>query len=319
MKEFAMSKICWISGLALLSWCAVATAQDGVSLSVGASPPAPAVEYWLGIQVLPVPQAVRDQLGISGKEGLLVEEVVPNSPAAKAGVAKHDVLLRAGEKSLREPRELVAVIEATKEGKIKLDLIHGGKPKTIEAAPAKRPKEFARPPAAVEARDWETMQQWLDRMYSGEPGAAGRPSMRFRFFHPGAIVPNEAFAPASMPSDMSIVISKQGDQPADIVVKQGDKKWEAKENKLEKLPAEVRTHVERLLGRGPFAALGGSPAIDVLPEMASPGDKSTRGNVLDRLERRFDEMNRRVDRLLQALEGSPDRPEHPTPGKPAEK
>ena len=49
---------------------------------------------------------------------------------------------------------------------------------------------------------------------------------------------------------MSIVISKEGDQPAKIVVKRGDEKWEVTEKELDKLPADVRPHVEHMFGHG---------------------------------------------------------------------
>ena len=152
-----------------------------------------ASEYWLGIGCAPVPAALRTQLNVPEKQGLLVEGVAPDSPAAKAGIAQYDILLRAGDKPLAEPRELVKAIEAAKESKLKIELIHDGKPKTIEATPAKRPEEARRhgrsrrrPPG-----DWETMEKWMERMWPGEERDGERPPMRFRFFHPGAIVPSD--------------------------------------------------------------------------------------------------------------------------------
>jgi hypothetical protein len=323
-----MTRLCWISGVVLmLSGAVVTVAQeyrplDNLSLIADSPQLAAPGEYWLGIQVLLVPQAVRDQLGLPEKQGLLVEAIVPDSPAAKAGIARHDVLLRAGDKTLTEPRELVQVIEATKEAKLKIDLIHGGKPKSVEATPTKRPDEARRQSAIALPGDWETMQKWLEQMSSGEPGGAERLPMRLRIFHPGAIVPNDAFTPAPLPPDMSVVISKKGDHPAKIVVKRGDKTLEVTEKELDKLPADIRPHVERMLGRGMFGVVGGSPSIDVVPKV-EPGDQTQprRGpGMLERMEKRFDDLNRRMDKLIQAMEAMADGPAHkPVPDKPLEK
>ncbi len=263
-------------------------------------------EYWLGIGCAPVPPPLRAQLDLPEKQGLLVQGVAPDSPAAKAGILQHDILLRAGDKPLAEPRDLIGAIEATKEEKLKIDLIHGGQRKTVEATPAKRPEEARRHAApAPGPGDWETMQKWIERMTPGEEGEGRQPPMRFRFFHPGAIVPRDVLVPVPLPPNMSVVISKEGDEPAKIVVKRGDEKWEATEKELDKLPADVRPHVERMLGRGPLGIVGDLRSFDFLPETPATGSEKQppRGpGLLDRLERRFDEMNRRMDQLFKAIE-----------------
>jgi hypothetical protein len=103
---------------------------------------------------------------------------------------------------------------------------------------------------------------------------------------------------------MSVVISKEGDQPAKIVVKRGDDKWELTEKELNKLPADIRPHVERMLGRGPLGILADAETAPGTPE--------------SRLEKRFDEMNRRIDKLLQSMEDTGDGRHQPAE-KPSEK
>jgi hypothetical protein len=115
-----------------------------------------------------------------------------------------------------------------------------------------------------------------------------------------------------LPANMSVFISKEGDQPAKIVVKRGDQKWEVTEKELDKLPADVRPHVERMLGRGLWGVVGAFPPPDFGPETAPPGNQlQTPGagpsllygpNAFDRMEKRFDEMNRRMDKLFQEVE-----------------
>jgi hypothetical protein len=282
----------------------------------------PASSYWLGIWCSPVPNALRLQLELPAKQGVLVEGVAPDSPAAKAGLARYDVLLRAGEKPLAEPPDLVKAVEAAKGGKLKLELLRGGKPKTIEIAPEKRPeapgRQVGEPPRPG---DWETMDNWMREMWRGREGGDGRQQpFRFRLFHPGAIVPPDVPAPAPLPSDMSITIRKEGDQPAKISVKQGDKSWDVTEKEINKLPPEVRTHVERMLGHrlegviGEAFAMPDGPQTFAVPS-PGPGMQTFEPGAMDRIEKRFDAMNRRIDKLFEAL----DRNFTKTPEKPKEK
>ena len=278
-----------------------------------------------------MPPPVRAQLDLPEKQGLLVVSVVPDSPAAKAGIVRHDVLLRAGDKPLADPRQLVQAIEATKEGKLKIELLHDGKPKTVEVTPAKRPEEARRPGGEKSAADWETMQNWLQGMWSnGEGGGDGLGPLKFRIIRPGAIVPGDVLVTEPLPPNMSIVITKEGDHPAKIVVKRGNEKWELTEKELDKLPADVRPHVERLLGRGLRGIVGPMASFNFDQNVPAPGDQGPppaagsaaqpRGpEPLDRMERRFDEMNRRMDRLLKAVEEmSENSAHHPASEKSAE-
>jgi membrane-associated protease RseP (regulator of RpoE activity) len=290
--------------------------------------------YWLGIACRPMPPALRAQLNLSEKQGLLVEGVVPDSPAAKAGIVQHDVLLRAGDKSLAEPRDLVRAIEATKQAKLKIDLIHGGKPKTVEATPAKRPEEARRHAGAAPApADWETMEKWLqdnwartDEMFRGGKADGSRPPLRFRFVHPGMIVPPGVAAVPPLPAGVSVVISKEGDQPAKIVVRRGDQKWEVTEKELDKLPTDIRQHIERMLGRGTLGVVGALSSLDMpevaplkqppQPDAGSAAPLPRRSDSFDRMEQRLDDMNRRMDKLFKEVEqlnGS--RAQHQAPEK----
>jgi hypothetical protein len=308
---------------------------DGSITVAQLAQPAESPQYWLGIGCRPVPPALRAQLNLPEKQGLLVEAVVPDSPAAKAGIVQHDVLLRADHKSLAEPRDLVRAIEATKQAKLKIDLIHGGKPKTVEATPAKRPEEARRHAGAAPApADWETMEKWLqdnwartDEMFRGGKADGSRPPLRFRFVHPGMIVPPGVAVVPPLPAGVSVAISKEGDQPAKIVVRRGDQKWEVTEKELDKLPTDIRQHVERMLGRGALGVVGALSSLD-MPEVAPPKQQPQpeagsaaasprRSDSFERIDKRFDDMNRRMDKLFKEVEqlnGS--RGPHQPPEKP---
>jgi membrane-associated protease RseP (regulator of RpoE activity) len=273
--------------------------------------------YWLGINCMPVPPALRAHVTLPEKQGLLVMLVAKDSPAAKVGIAQYDILLRAGGKPLADPHDLLTAVEAAKESKLKIDLIRGGKPQTIEVTPAKWPAPTAGAPAQVpEQADWNTIEDWLKNTFPGQGAAGSQPPAQFRIFHPGAILPSGVLGQKPLPMNMSVSVTKEGNQPAKITVQRGNDKWELTEKDLDKLPADVRPFVDQMLGHGMVGVVGGavppmtgafsagggafqfpSPPAGMMPPPPFPGN-------LDQqmIEKRFDEISRRMDRLFKMME-----------------
>ncbi len=274
-------------------------------------------DYWLGVHTMAVPPALRAHVKLPEKQGLLVMLVAKDSPAAKAGIAQYDILLRAGGKPLADAPDLLAVVEAAKATKLKIDLIHAGKPKTIEVTPAKWPAAAGASAQMPEPADWNTIEDWLKNTFPGQGAAAHQPSAQFRIFHPGAIVPNNVLAAKPLPTNMSVSVSKEGNQPAKISVQRGNDKWELTEKDIDKLPADVRPFVEQMLGRGMVGVVGGmvTPGMSSgfstgggtfqfsSPPVAVPQPPAVPDNVDQQMiERRFEEMNRRMDQLFKMME-----------------
>ncbi len=95
-------------------------------------------ESWLGIAVELAPEPLPAKLKLPKVRGLTVENVLPDSPAAKAGIKNSDILLKANDRLLNEPANLVREINKVREGKLALDVLRDGKRQTITATPAKR-------------------------------------------------------------------------------------------------------------------------------------------------------------------------------------
>lgn len=64
----------------------------------------------LGIVPGTVPQALVAQLELSGFPGVLVTKVIPDSPAAKAGLQENDVVVKLGDMSLSGPRSVTEAL-----------------------------------------------------------------------------------------------------------------------------------------------------------------------------------------------------------------
>lgn len=76
------------------------------------APPAP----WLGIWMLPVNEELASYLNLPFKSGVYVDSVVPDSPAAKAGLRPRDIIREINHEQVATPDELAAKIKKMKVG-----------------------------------------------------------------------------------------------------------------------------------------------------------------------------------------------------------
>jgi|GEM_PF-1403813 len=277
--------------------------------------------YWLGVQVAVPTDEQRKELKLPDKQGIIIVDVIAESPAAKAGLKTNDVLLKVDGKALESVNDLIEAVQRAKEKTMKLEVQREGKTKTIEVAPAKRPAGMFDFDLTFPAgKEWDDLMAWLQRFRRGEVKPGEEP-FRFRLFGPGVIIPPdwdmtiESLVGKNLPEDMTIVVTKTGKDPARIVVKQGDQKWEVTEKELDKLPEGVRSHVERMLGRFPFGfgATVRAPKIiqapkAVQPEAVKPVEKPQLKVVPappeseSPLEKRLKELSERIEKLQQAVE-----------------
>lgn len=85
---------------------------------------------FLGVQAAPASRTVAVQLGLPAGSGLVVNHVVPDSPAAGV-LEEHDILLKLDDQILIETRQLSVLIRQHKEGdEVTLTYLRGGKQAT---------------------------------------------------------------------------------------------------------------------------------------------------------------------------------------------
>ena len=249
-------------------------------------------DHWVGLQCGLVSPALRAQLGLEDKQGILVEEIVKESPGAKAGIQRFDVLIRAGNRKLTKVQDLIDEVDKVKNAPLAIELIRKGEKVAVEVTPEKRPPIVAPGNESTEDSEGE-WSNFFDYMQHWKPGQDGRPSMKFRFWRqPGTILPGQPKPGDKLPGNVKIQIRKQGDTPAEIEVTRGDETWKVNEDELDQLPADLRPHVERWLGapHGPAR------------RWEAPSEPLKLPNALENMiEKRFDEMNRRLDQLPNPL------------------
>jgi membrane-associated protease RseP (regulator of RpoE activity) len=264
-------------------------------------------EYWLGVLCAPhFPDALRAHVELPEGQGLLVHEVVPDGPGAKAGVRPMDILVKVDGKAIGKVADLAAAVEAAKDKELSIELLRKGKTETIKVTPVKRPADYQAKqyPAVPDQPELERIYRWFERVH---PGLGGRPPMRLRFFHPGVVLPEDAPMHPPLPAGMSITIVKAGEEPTRITVKRGEESWEVTEKELDKLPQDIRAAVDRMLGGVILSPEDLGSRFDFLPDFAAPGEPGKpadeSGGLKGRLEERLDKMNQRMQKMQEMIEG----------------
>src|SRR5882724_7543453 len=94
---------------------------------------------FLGVETSQVPNVVSEQLGLTKGLGLVVDYVVPNSPAASAGVQQNDILKMLNDQILMEPTQLRKLLQTFSEGtEVTLTILRKGQEQKITVKLAKK-------------------------------------------------------------------------------------------------------------------------------------------------------------------------------------
>ena len=248
--------------------------------------------YWMGVGVGPVPEMLRVHLGIAADEGLLVERIVPDSPADKAGLERHDVLLGANSQQLNSIQDLVKAVNDSQGESFTLELIHAGQKTSVEITSEERPLDVE-----LGGPQEEQLQGF------GTPFRRGGP-FQLRFFGPGFQMPMEDL---KVPGNVQIQVEKHGEEPAKIKIQRGDETWELTEKELDQLPEDLRPLVDRYTGGASPQWKGFDKGIDfgrwfsndeelqgqLVPQFGRPAD----------IDKRLREMNQRMERMFRELQG----------------
>src|SRR5207253_8663186 len=101
------------------------------------APKVPAI--FLGVETSQVPTVVSEQLGLSKGLGLVVEYVVPDSPAAAAGVQQNDILKMLNDQILIEPSQLRKLLQTFSDGaEVTLTILRKGQEQKVTVKLARK-------------------------------------------------------------------------------------------------------------------------------------------------------------------------------------
>jgi len=113
---------------------------------------------FLGVETSQVPTVVSEQLGLPKGLGLVVDYVVPDSPAASAGVQQNDILKMLNDQILMEPSQLRTLLQTFSEGtEVTLTILRKGQEQkiTVKLAKKEMPQRHSMMPGENHDWDWD--------------------------------------------------------------------------------------------------------------------------------------------------------------------
>jgi len=94
---------------------------------------------WLGVQLKDLDEEMREELDTKARYGAVIDDVVDDSPADKAGLEPSDVVVKFDKKTIRRPRDLTFALRKYKEGDTaEVEIMRGQERKTLKVTLGKR-------------------------------------------------------------------------------------------------------------------------------------------------------------------------------------
>ncbi len=129
----------WIGPVCLLSLLTPAVAAPADADPAERGGPTAECRAWLGVRLAPVPEALKAHLG---SDGVMVTNVVVDSPADKAGLERYDVIVEFGGQAVHAFADLQAALEKVDPGQdVTLRIIRNGREQVLHVRPGRRPEE----------------------------------------------------------------------------------------------------------------------------------------------------------------------------------
>jgi serine protease Do len=112
------------------------------------------VRGWLGVTVQPITPELAETMKLETEKGALVSQVDPTGPAAKAGIAQGDLIVRFGDREIEHLRELPRSVALAKPGeKVEIELLRDGKRELKRVTVAELAEEKAAPAELAQEDD----------------------------------------------------------------------------------------------------------------------------------------------------------------------
>ncbi|WLD14196.1 PDZ domain-containing protein [Planctellipticum variicoloris] len=225
--------------------------------------------HWIGVGCSPATETLRSQLKLETGVGLVVDHVVPGSPADKAGLKVHDLLLKIqhGEKSivLKDLADLSTAVSHVKTDEMQIELLRAGERQSLKMTAEARPNPVSYVPSErfeIFATTGEAPEQGTTTTGVYRLNVAGP---AFAFAHVRKF--------GGLPEGVTVSITRTGNEPAKVTVKRGEQSWETTEKDLSVLPEDLRGPINEMLQhpplpvRFPYPLVSGSdgPGPGVLP------------------------------------------------------
>jgi serine protease Do len=282
---------------------------------------------WLGVYMQALTPDLREGMDIQGTGGVLVSGVVPDGPAARAGVQKGDVILRVNSRLVGSPNQLQEVIQSARVGQtVALRVYRDGNQRSLSATLRERPsnmEEMQAPEGTEEEETPETPAPGEQReirqftlpdmsMFQGLV-SRGRLGVRIQSLSPdlgdyfglrdghGALV---------LEVEDNTPAQRAGVKAGDVITRVDDRAVNDASDLIDALRGKEGTVNLRVVRHGTprtiqarlesAGATGRRGSMRIVAP--SPGVRELRIETRDQLQREIDQLKRQVDELQRRLD-----------------
>lgn len=202
----------------------------------------------LGVRVERVPPQVADQIDLPARRGVLASEVVPGTPADRAGVKANDVIVEfAGQPVTDDPTDFVAQVQRARGGeKLDMTVLRKGKREVVRGielpADVGRAVPRVAPPVRAEALPALPLQP--PDAPRPDAGAGRKSAVNVQVTDTGITVTGEE---DGLKVKVEGTAGPDGLVPTRIEVTDGDRTTAAES--VDRLPQQYQARVRALLGR----------------------------------------------------------------------
>lgn len=254
--------------------------------------------FRIGLDCAPSSATLRSHLHLDEDTGLTVNMVLPNSPAALAGIRQHDVVVEANGHSVGKVMDLVRQVNESKGTEMSIALIREGEEHLVKVTPEERDEDELQRlrngfRSQLDSQGFESMRPELEKMFKQFPQLNQFGNGTFRQIHPGFAIPSVP----NIPNAFNLRIERNNDK---ITVQRGNDRYEVTTDTLDQLPDDIRPLVENMLNGGSSNLHGlftpGLGQQSLPPRAIVPPNPNQR-----RLEDRFDGLELRLKELQDAI------------------
>ena len=185
---------------------------------------------WLGVQIQHIDETMAEALGLEAPKGALVASVMPDGPAASAGLRSGDVILSFAGEPLDTMKDLPGIVADFESGtEVEIEVWRDGARETLTATIGAQGQDTL---ASAATADGDGAKLGVMLAPRGEPGEAGVTiaevvpgSLAARNgLRPGDIIVQAGSKMVSSPDDVAGAVraAATGDKPVLLLVERGD-------------------------------------------------------------------------------------------------
>ncbi len=277
---------------------------------------------WLGVYIQDITKDMKEALDLKSKRGVLVRDVIEDSPADEAGIKQEDVIIKFDGKKVLNSSNLTRLIRGSSPGEeVELKILRDGKEKTLTVTLGKRPRdqlsyEYEFEPFFGEAKRMKP-HSYSFSVFSGSRIGAKVQDLTEQLGNYFGVEDGEGALITQVEEDMPAY--KAGLKAGDVIVEVDEEKIEDTEDLMDAISKKKegdKVEIKVIRNRKPESfvveieegeewstfGFSGLKKLKILPEKLYPSEIFLEKEVSSELEEELEDLREELEELKEELE-----------------